>query len=209
MIELLIATTNPAKLAEYRSLLRDFALRPISLGDAGIDAEAPETATSFQENARLKAAFYSSRAGIPTLADDGGLEVDALGGAPGVLSHRWLGIDHPDDRALAEEVIRRLTGIEAPRRTARIRAAAALIYAVEGERREAVAEAALEGVIADRCYREVSKGFPYRSVLYLPERGCYLAELSQEEAAQLSQRRSLVDQLAADLARLARTRPGG
>jgi len=207
MIELLIATTNPAKLAEYRSLLRDFALRPISLEDVGIDAEAPETASSFLANARLKAAFYASRAGIPTLADDGGLEVDALGGAPGVLSHRWLGSDHADDRALAEEVIRRLTGVEAPRRTARIRAAAALLYAVDGGRREAVAEAALEGVIADRCYREIRKGFPYRSVLYLPERGRYLAELSQEEATQLSQRRSVVDKLAADLARLARTRP--
>ena len=203
MKELLIATTNPAKLAEYRFLLRDFALKIISLHDAGIDAQAPETATSFVENARLKASFYAARAGRPTLADDGGLEVDALGGAPGVQSHRWMGMENPDDRMLAEEVIRRMTGVAPARRTARMRAAAALVYSDQGLRREAVAEAALEGVIADRCYHEVRKGFPYRSVLYLPDRGRYLAELSDDDAARLSQRRIVVNQLAAEFAQIA------
>ena len=203
MNDLLIATTNPAKLAEYRLLLHAWPLRLISLRDAGIDAEAPETATSFVANARLKAAFYFARAGLPTLADDGGLEVDALGGAPGVLSHRWVGLDNPDDRRLAEEVIRRMVAVAPAQRTARIRAAAALVYTAQGVTREATAEAALEGVIAERCYHEVRKGFPYRSVLYLPERGCYLAELSDDEAAQLSQRRMVVDQLAAEFAKLA------
>src|SRR6516162_11550740 len=101
MTELLIATTNPAKLAEYRFLLRDFELKVISLWDAGIDEQAPETGTTFLENARLKTSFYAVRAGCPTLADDGGLEVDALGGAPGVYSHRWIGEESPDDRRLA------------------------------------------------------------------------------------------------------------
>lgn len=204
MQELLIATTNPAKLAEYRFLLRAFALYVISLSDVGIDAAAPETATSFVENARLKAAFYAARARRPTLADDGGLEVDALDGAPGVRSHRWMGVENPDDRTLAEEVIRRMAGVPAARRTARIRAAAALVYRTgTGAPRVAVAEAAIEGVIAERCYSEVRQGFPYRSVLYLPERGRYLAELSDDEAAQFSQRRAVVEQLAPELARLA------
>jgi XTP/dITP diphosphohydrolase len=203
MKELLVATTNPAKLAEYRFLLRDFALRIISLRDVGIDVEAPETATSFIANARLKAAFYFARAGRPTLADDGGLEVDALGGAPGVRSHRWIGRENPDDRMLAEEVIRRMAEVEPARRTARIRAAAVLVYTDRGVAREAVAEAALEGVIAERCYHEVREGFPYRSVLYLPERGRYLAELSDDEAARLSQRRIVVEQLGAEFARIA------
>jgi XTP/dITP diphosphohydrolase len=203
MTELLIATTNPAKLAEYRLLLRDFALRVISLRDAGISEQAPETGTSFLENARLKAFFYAARAGRPTLADDGGLAVDALGGAPGVHSHRWLGEEHPDDRRLAEEVIRRMAGVEPARRTARLRAAAVLAYSDRGVMREAIAEAALEGVIADRCYSEVRKGFPYRSVLYLPGRSRYLAELSDDEAAQLSQRRILVEELAPEFVRLA------
>src|SRR5580700_11835293 len=110
MNRLLIATTNSAKLAEYRVLLRPFDLEVISLRDAGIDVEAPEDGATFIENARIKARFYFDRAGIATLADDGGLEVDALGGAPGVHSHRWLGAD-ADDRKLAEEIVRRMIGI--------------------------------------------------------------------------------------------------
>ena len=91
--------------------------------------QAPEeTGDTFRDNALLKARLYFERSNLPTLADDGGLEVDALGGAPGVRSHRWLGIENPTDRALAEEVIRRMEGVEKPRRTARIRAAIALMY---------------------------------------------------------------------------------
>src|ERR1700756_1618298 len=126
MAELLIATTNSAKFAEYRELTREFNLRLLSLRDAGIDREAPEGAATFRDNARIKAAFYFKQSGLPTLADDGGLEVDALGGAPGVQSHRWLGAD-TDDRRLAEEVVRRMVGVEPEQRTARLRAVAGLI----------------------------------------------------------------------------------
>ncbi|HLW69283.1 MAG TPA: non-canonical purine NTP pyrophosphatase [Candidatus Binataceae bacterium] len=206
MKELLVATTNPAKLAEYQLLLRDFGLTVISLREIGIAQAAPEDAASFAENAAIKARFYFDLARVPTLADDGGLEVDALDGAPGVRSHRWLGVANPDDRMLAEEVIRRMTGVAPERRTARIRAAAALTWFESAVQREARAEAALEGVIADRCYHEVRAGFPYRSVLWLPERGCYLAELSEEEAAQLSQRRAVIERLSRALTGVATAR---
>lgn len=202
MTELLIATTNPAKLAEYRLLLGRFDLKPVSLRDVGVERQAPETGATFLENARIKAAFYFVYSGLPTLADDGGLEVDALDGAPGVRSHRWLGTEDTDDRALAEEVVRRMAGVEPARRGARLRAAAALIYTDHGVVRETVAEAALEGTIAECCYSEVRTGFPYRSVLYLPQRGRYLAEINEEEAAQISQRRITVERLAPDLERL-------
>ncbi len=155
------------------------------------------------ENARSKAAFYFAEANIPTLADDGGLEVDALDGAPGVRSHRWLGVENPDDRMLAEEVIRRMKDVPQLRRTARIRAAAALLWREDGTLHEATAEAALEGLIADHCYPEVRKGFPYRSVLWLPDRKKYLAELNDEEAAQLSQRRKAIEKLSSELTRIA------
>ena len=189
MKRLLIATTNSAKLAEYRLLLRGFASRCYRCATPVSMPKRPRTARRFAENARLKAQFYFDRAGIATLADDGGLEVDALGGAPGVHSHRWLGAD-ADDRALAEEIIRRMGGVEPALRTARLRAAAALIFTEDGERRERVVEAAFEGIIADRCYPQVQRGFPYRAVLIVPQRGCYLAELGEAEAARLSQRRS-------------------
>jgi len=204
MRELLIATTNAAKLAEYRVLMREFGLRLRSLRDTGIEQAAPESAATFADNARIKAAFYFVQSGLPTLADDGGLEVDALGGKPGVDSHRWLGAN-ADDRQLAEEVMRRLSGVEAARRTARLRAAAVLIYTDHGLVCERVAEAALEGIVPQRCCPLVHPGFPYRSVLYLPERGCYLAEVEEEEAAMhLSQRRIIVAKLADDLRHLAR-----
>jgi XTP/dITP diphosphohydrolase len=205
MNPLLIATTNPAKLAEYHAILRGFALHLLSLRDLGIDEQAPEDAATFAENALLKARFYFERARIPTLADDGGLEVDALDGAPGPRSHRWLG-PGADDRMLAEEIIRRTAGLPAERRSARLRAAVVLIYEDRGATIERHAEAAQEGMIGDRCYPEVRSGFPYRSVLYLPTRGRFLAELDEEEAAQLSQRKIAVTKLSDDLLRIAQAR---
>ena len=201
MNRLLIATTNPAKLAEYRILLRqmEIGLEPVSLAAAGISEVPEETGETFHDNALAKARFYFERSDLPTLADDGGLEVDALGGAPGVRSHRWLGSAASTDRALAEEVIRRMEGIEKPRRTARIRAAIALIYKDDGAVRELVAEDAIEGLIAPRAYPEIRPGFPYRAVLWLPELSCYLGELGADEEARLSQRKKALGRLRSDL----------
>ena len=88
---LLIATTNPAKLEEYRLILRGVGieLELVSLAELGISETPEETGATFTENALIKARFYFQRARIATLADDGGLEIDALGGEPGVRSHRW------------------------------------------------------------------------------------------------------------------------
>ena len=206
MTQLLIATTNPAKLAEYRLLLSDFDLELVSAAEKGITDTPAETGATFAENALLKARFYFARSGLPTLADDGGLEVDALRGEPGVRSHRWLGEGGFDDRALADEVIRRMQGVAPGRRAARIRAAVALIYRDDSGVRERVAEGALEGVIADRVWPRMRPGFPYRAVLLLPERGCYLAELGDEEEARISQRRIALEKLRSDLERIAATR---
>jgi XTP/dITP diphosphohydrolase len=203
MNHLLIATTNPAKLAEYRLLLRGFELELVSFDEAGTGQPPAETGATFAENAVVKARYHFKRTRMPTLADDGGLEVDALGGAPGVRSHRWLGGDKSDDQALVDEVMRRMEGVEKQRRTARIRAALALVYNCAGRTVERVAEAAIEGVIAERAYPRVRPGFPYRAVLFLPERGCYLGELGEEEEARLSQRRRALAALADDLRRIA------
>ncbi len=205
MNRILIATTNPAKLAEYGILLRQMGIEldPMSLAEAGIKDVAEETGETFRDNALQKARFYSARSNLPTLADDGGLEVDALGGAPGVRSHRWLGPGGSTDRALAEEVIRRMEGVEKPRRTARIRAALALIYKNDSGLREIVAEDAIEGLIAPRAFPEVRAGCPYRAVLWLPELSCYLGELGDEEEARISQRKKALEKLRADLQILA------
>ncbi len=192
---LLIATTNAAKLAEYRLLLADYRLELLSLRDLAIDEEPAETGRTFEDNALLKARFYFQRAHIPTLADDGGLEVDALGGAPGVNSHRWLGPD-AGDQTLAAEIVRRMADVPEGRRGARIRCALALVYEREGRTVEHVAEAAIEGVVARQLYLPVRTGFPYRAVLYLPGRGCYLGQLGEEEEARIGQRRTAVERAA-------------
>ena len=204
MRPLLIATTNPAKLTEYRLLLRDLELELISLADAGITDTPEETGATFEENARIKARFYFARVHTATLADDGGLEIDALGGEPGVRSHRWLNSGRDDsDQALVNEVMRRMKGVPAGQRSARLRAATALIYDDCGQICERVAEAAIEGVIAERAYPLLREGFPYRAVLFMPERNCFVGELGDEEEAKISQRRVALAKLHDDLARIA------
>ena len=203
---LLIATTNRAKLEEYRLILRGAGidLELVSLAELGISETPEETGATFAENALIKARFYFQRARIATLADDGGLEIDALGGEPGVRSHRWLGSGSDDsDQALVNEVIRRMKGIEAGRRTARIRATIALIHEEGGAIREQTAEGAIEGAIAERAYPKIRAGFPYRAVLVIPGRNCYLGELGDEEEAQISQRRIALLKLRDELERIA------
>lgn len=203
MNRLLIATSNPAKLAEYRLLLREFPFATLSLAEVGIREQPEEDGATFAENALNKARFYFARSTLPTLADDGGLQIDALGGAPGVRSHRWLGAGESSDEALVAEVIRRMEGVEPSRRTARLCAAVALIYEVGDAPREVVTEAAMEGVIADRALSRIRPGFPYRSVVYLPDRKCYVGELGEEEEARISQRRTALAALTPELRRMA------
>ncbi len=209
MRRLLIATTNRAKLAEYRLILRGVGvdLELVSLAELGISETPEETGATFTDNALIKARFYFQRARIATLADDGGLEIDALGGEPGVRSHRWLGSGREDsDQALVDEVIRRMKGVEAGRRTARIRATIALIHEERGTIREKTAEGAIEGEIAERAYPEIRAGFPYRAVLVIAGRNCYVGELGDEEEAQISQRRIAMSKLRDELERIAADR---
>jgi XTP/dITP diphosphohydrolase len=202
MKRLLIATSNPAKLAEYRLLLREFAIETISLADAGIHEHPKEDGATFAENALKKARFYFARARMPTIADDGGLEVDALGGEPGVRSHRWLGAGESSDGVLVAEVMRRMQGVEGSQRTARLTAAVVLVYEADGVARECLAQASMEGVIPERAWPRIRPGFPYRSVVYLPARECYVAELGDEEEARISQRRTALAELAPELRKI-------
>src|SRR5690348_10731071 len=92
---LLLATTNPGKLREYREIFTELPFRLTTLDEQGIDLDVEETGTTFAENALLKARAYTQASGLLTLADDSGLEIDALGGEPGVYSARWPTADTP------------------------------------------------------------------------------------------------------------------
>jgi XTP/dITP diphosphohydrolase len=116
---LLVATRSRHKLRELRELLalpNDVEL--LSPDDAGIDGEPDETGRTFETNARIKARYYASRSGLPTLADDSGIEVDALGGRPGVLTRRYAGPEATDDDNNAK-LLQELGDLPAARRGAR------------------------------------------------------------------------------------------
>lgn len=119
MHRLLIATTNLAKFEEAQALLRDEAITILGLADFSAIEVVDEAGATFEENAILKAKGYHAQAGVPCIADDGGLVVVYLNGAPGVSSHRWLGHSATDEE-LANAVIEKLKGVPQNQRTARL-----------------------------------------------------------------------------------------
>ena len=179
---MLVATRNAGKLAELQTLFKDAPYRLISLDDAGVDFEVEETGTTFVENAVLKATQYGEAAGLLTIADDSGLEVDALGGGPGVLSSRFAGPDATDDERNAF-LLRSLADHPHESRTARFRCTVAIFRPGQDVR---VVDGTVEGVITDEPRGD--NGFGYDPVFYLPELGCTTAELSPEHKNRLSHR---------------------
>jgi XTP/dITP diphosphohydrolase len=180
--KLLIATHNQGKVREYRELLSELPLEVTYLDAEGITREVEETGATMEENARLKASEYAELSGLWTWADDSGLEVDALGGAPGVYSARYAG-EGATDADRYRKLLDALTGVPWDSRSARFRCAVALATP-EGEMR--VTEGVCEGVIAFGPAGE--NGFGYDPVFYMPERGATMAQLPSELKNQVSHR---------------------
>lgn len=195
-MKLLIATTNPGKLDEIRLFLSDLRCEVASIKDAGITEIVAETGTTFEENAKLKASFYARLSGLPTIADDGGFEIDALGGEPGVRSHRWV---HPDRESTDEELImytfKRMRSLPRAKRGAQLR----LVLALAGSDGDVIktAEAYVRGAVADEPSKFRTEGFPYRSILYLPEINKFYDEsvLTPEESDRYNHRKKALDAL--------------
>jgi len=122
---ILVATRSRHKLGELRDLLRPRRATLVALDDLGIAEEAEETGATFAANAALKARFYARRSGLPTLADDSGLEVDALGGSPGVRTRRYAGEDATDEQNNAK-LLAALAALPPEKRGARYRCVLAL-----------------------------------------------------------------------------------
>jgi len=167
MNKLLIATTNPGKLGEIKEFLRDLPVTLVGLADVGITEFPEETGISFQENAVLKAKFYAEKSKLPTLADDGGLEIDALNGEPGVKSHRWIHDDREDtDEELIQYTLDRMKDIVDTNRGAQLRLVLALVIP-GGE--VFTSEEKVRGIIPHEASKTRFRGFPYRSLLFLTE----------------------------------------
>lgn len=179
---IILATNNKSKVKEISEMMSGSDITFVSLADAGINVEVEETGTTFEENALLKAREICKLSGKPTISDDSGLEIDALDGAPGVYSSRFMGEDTSYD-IKNNALIEKLENVADPDRTARFRCCMALVLP---DGREFVTEGAMEGIIA----REPKgiNGFGYDPILFIPEYNRTSAELSSEEKNNISHR---------------------
>lgn len=194
-MKLVIATGNPGKLAEFARLLAPLGIECVAQGDLGVE-EAEETGQTFVENALIKARHASRATGLPALADDSGLCVDALGGAPGLYSARYAGAA-ADAAANIAKLLDALDGVPAERRTAQFHAVLALLRHPE-DPQPVIAEGRWRGSILDAPRGD--GGFGYDPVFLDPESGRSAAELDPDRKARVSHRGRAVDALRARLA---------
>lgn len=182
-ISLLVATHNKGKVAEFDGILGESGIEWLSLDDVGVSEDVEETGETFRDNAILKAEAYARQTGLLTLADDSGLEVDALGGRPGVLSARYggPGLDAVGRHQL---LLRNLEGVPAEKRAARFRCVIAL--AAPDGTILGTADGACEGEIAFAPAGD--GGFGYDPVFRLAERGVTMAQLPAAEKNAISHR---------------------
>jgi XTP/dITP diphosphohydrolase len=199
---LLIATNNPGKLAEYGVLLEGCGWELVGPAQMELQLSVDETGPDYATNARIKAEAFARAGGLVTLADDSGLEVDALGGRPGPLSARYAGPDQTDEEGY-RLLLAQMKDVPAERRQARFRCVIAL---AEPEGRVQFAEGECRGVIAHEPRGR--HGFGYDPVFYLPELGRTMAELKPDEKNAISHRARAARQACSLLKELLRQKEG-
>lgn len=181
-MKLLVASTNPGKLREIRGILAGAPVEIVTLEEFPSVEEPPETGATFAENARLKALHYNAACGLPTVAEDSGLEIEALGGIPGVQSARWEGSNYSVKFRRIYQLLR-----ERGAQTSGARFVCALALAVN-EQIEYEVEGTVEGEIAPEP--RGSNGFGYDPIFFYPPLGQTLGELDDERKSTLSHRGS-------------------
>lgn len=183
MQKVVLATGNAGKVRELASLLEDFGLDIVAQTELGVES-AEETGLTFIENAILKARHAAQITGLPAIADDSGLAVDALGGAPGIYSARYAGVDASDQQNL-EKLLDALQDVPDDQRQAQFHCV--LVYLRHAEDpTPLVCHGSWRGVIA----REAAGhgGFGYDPIFFVPSEGKTAAELSREEKSAISHR---------------------
>ena len=179
-MKLIIASNNAHKLKEIKAILGDCFDEIVSIKEAGIDHETVEDGSSFYENAHKKASEIMQISGCCALADDSGICVDALGGAPGIFSARFSGV-HGDDKANNRTMLEKLSRVE--NRKAHYTCCMVL---VRPDGSEVVAEEIFEGVIGHEPVGD--NGFGYDPLFFIPEYNCTMAQLSPEVKNSVSHR---------------------
>lgn len=179
-MKFIIASNNRHKVAELKKILESYGMEALSLNEAGVRTEPEETGAAFEENARIKALAALEASGMPAVADDSGLAVDALGGAPGVYSARYGG-PGKTDRERYELLLREMDGQED--RRCRFVCALCCVFP-NGD--ELTARGECPGMLLRAPRGE--GGFGYDPIFFLPERGKSMAELTAEEKNRVSHR---------------------
>jgi len=179
--KLLIATGNAGKLSEYRAILAGLPVDLVAPADLALDIDVAEDGGTFAANAKLKARAYADATGLPVLADDSGLEVDALGGLPGVHSARYAG-EGATDADRRRKLLVAMKDVPDVQRAARFRCVIALYWGG----RFHIVEGSVEGAIGPQ--ERGSGGFGYDSLFEVPGTGKTMAELTAEEKNAISHR---------------------
>lgn len=192
-MELVLASNNRGKLAEIKAMCAPWGIEVVTAAALGFTEEVAETGDTFEDNARLKAVAVSQALNRPALADDSGLVVEALGGAPGVHSARYAG-EHGDDAANSAKLLTEMIGVPPMKRAA---AFVCVMLCRRPDGAELVARGRLEGRIA--AAPAGHNGFGYDPVFLLPERGLTVAQLSAADKNAISHRGQALAKLAQEL----------
>lgn len=180
-MKLVLASKNEHKLIEMQAILAQFGVEVVLQSQIGLDIDVEETGTTFEANSELKARAVLEASGLPSIADDSGLEVDALDGAPGVYSHRFGNKSSDEERNCY--LLEQMQNIADKDRTARF---VSVITCVFPDGRKLIARGTCEGVILREMKGE--NGFGYDPLFYVPEVGKTFSELSGEEKNAISHR---------------------
>ncbi len=182
-MKIVLASNNAHKLEELRAILSQLGLEVVSQKEMGITIEPDENGTTFEENSYIKAKAIQDVCGLATIADDSGLMVDALDGAPGILSARFGGDACKTDRDRLEYLLEQMRAVEEEKRGAKFVSVITMLYP---DGRKLVARGECPGTILYRA--EGNNGFGYDPVFYVPECGCTFAQLTAEEKNAISHR---------------------
>ena len=182
-MKFIIATNNKKKLRELSAILGTLGVEAVSLAEAGVESDVEETGTTFEENSRLKAVAAMEKSGLPAIADDSGLEVDALGGEPGIYSARYGGDLCADDKERYEYLLKNMENVPDGKRTARF---VSVITCTFPDGREVVARGEIEG---ESLRAPVGDGgFGYDPIFFVPSENMTTAEMSAERKNEISHR---------------------
>ncbi|EWH11995.1 dITP/XTP pyrophosphatase [Catenovulum agarivorans DS-2] len=195
--QIVLATGNPGKVAEFNQMFSKFGLTFTAQKEFNVP-EAEETGLTFIENAILKARNAAKHTGLPAIADDSGIEVDYLQGAPGIYSARYAGANASDKDNL-EKLLSALEGVPQAQRTARFQCV--LVYLRhENDPTPIVCQGSWQGIITQQASGE--NGFGYDPIFYVPERNCTSAELDKQDKNKISHRAQALAQLVQKLEQL-------